>query len=130
MESSVLVVVYLYIVTLILIFSCNFFRFIKTRTNVLGAANLHDRALQPQPHRQHGQAHQLSCIYYKIIMEVLSDPQNGILLDKLSLFFIYFFCTPTVSDNDYNQYAGALQVWFDSHSVCFYSHLARLVDVS
>ena len=46
------------------------------------------------------------------IMEVLSDPQNGSPMDKLRLFLIYFLCTPTVSDAEYDQYAGALQVWF------------------
>jgi hypothetical protein len=44
-------------------------------------------------------------------MEVLSDPQNGTPMDKLRLFLIYFLCTPAVSDAEYDQYAGALQVW-------------------
>ena len=51
-------------------------------------------------------------IHYRSIMEVLSDPQNGSPMDKLRLFLIYFLCTPTVSDAEYDQYAGALQVWF------------------
>jgi len=45
----------------------------------------------------------------KSIMEVLSDPENGSSMDKLRLFLIYFLCTPTVSDAEYDQYAGALQ---------------------
>jgi len=45
----------------------------------------------------------------KSIMEVLSDPQNGTPQDKLRLFLIYFLCTPTVSDAEYDQYASALQ---------------------
>ena len=43
-------------------------------------------------------------------MEVLSDPENGSPMDKLRLFLIYFLCTPAVSDAEYDQYAGALQV--------------------
>jgi len=45
----------------------------------------------------------------KSIMEVLSDPENGSSMDKLRLFLIYFLCTPTVSDAEYDQYAGSLQ---------------------
>jgi hypothetical protein len=47
---------------------------------------------------------------FKSIMEVVSDPQNGTPMDMLRLFLIYFLCSTAVSDGEYDQYAGALQV--------------------
>jgi len=45
----------------------------------------------------------------KSIMDVLSDPDNGTPDDKLRLFLIFYLTSPTISDAEFDQYAGALR---------------------
>jgi len=45
----------------------------------------------------------------KSIMEIINDPENGGPDDKLRLFLIYYLCTNTVTDAEFDQYSATLQ---------------------
>jgi len=45
----------------------------------------------------------------KSINEIINDPENGEPDDKLRLFLIYFLCTNTITDAEFDQYSSTLQ---------------------
>ncbi|XP_023327317.1 sec1 family domain-containing protein 1 [Eurytemora carolleeae] len=45
----------------------------------------------------------------KSIIDILNDPENGTPDDKLRLFLIYYLCTNTITDAEFDQYTTTLQ---------------------
>ncbi|XP_071787195.1 sec1 family domain-containing protein 1-like [Asterias amurensis] len=45
----------------------------------------------------------------KSLMDVITDPDAGSPEDKMRLFVIFFICTPTMSDAEFDQYSVALE---------------------